>query len=129
MEFAISEEEMRKGPPLTIDHMIFHQMMGDPKFYDGVPAFYFMKEQGLAIHQKIVDAILNQEAGCRGCSNVKDMVRPVFVIFAEQAFKLGQDNPDALKPLADYIAEKKGYLPKPILLYYKYKGIVHKLEL
>ena len=119
---------MKDGPEFAINYMTFHGMIGDPKFYDRAPAFFFMKEQGLAIHQKIVDAILNNEAGCRGCSNVQRAVEPLFRVFAAHVFKLAQDSPEALDPVTEYIAEKKGYRPVPLVLYYKHQKIVHRVE-
>lgn len=117
---------MKTGPQLVINHMIFFDMIGDPAFYSKVPAFFFMRDQGLAIHKKITDAVL-EKAGCRGCTNMRQQVWPIFQVFAQQAFLLGQENPEALKPLGDYIAGKKGYRPTEILLYFRYQGITHKL--
>lgn len=117
----------REGPSLTISHMIFYDMLGDPEFYNQVPTYYFLKDQGLAIHNKIKDAILGKDTDCTGCTSIKKSVWPAFEVFAQHAFKLAQDNPDALKPLGEYITEKKGYRPTPILMYYKYQGITHKL--
>ena len=117
------------GPQLVFNHIIFHGMIGDPKFYAKVPAFFFMKEQGLAIYEKMLEAMLTPGVGCLGCSNVKKTLQPLMSMFAKHAFELAQDSPEALEPLVEYIAEKKGYRPKPIILYYRYEGIVHKLEL
>lgn len=120
---------MTDGPQLVFNHVIFHGMIGDPKFYDRVPAFFFMKEQGLAIYEKILEALLSKTSSCRGCSNVKEAIRPLLNMFAEHAFKLAQDSPEALEPLVEYIAEKKGYRPREIILFYRYQGVTHKLVL
>jgi hypothetical protein len=110
-----------------MNHMIFHQLIGDPEFYKQAPAFYFMMEQGLAVHQKTVGAIVKQETGCTGCSNIRAMVAPLFRTFAYHVLGLAQDNPDALRPVAAYIADKKGYVPKEVVLYYRHEGITHKV--
>jgi hypothetical protein len=120
---------MRSGPKLVIDHTVFYQLISSRKFYSEVPAFHFMKEQGLAIAEQILQATLARETQCAGCNNLKQSVDPLFRAFGAELYKLQADSPEALTPLVTYISQKKGYRPMPIMLYYRTDDGIKTLKL
>jgi hypothetical protein len=110
--------------------MILFDLVGDPEFFNEVPAFHFLKEQATAARELVVRAVVDQDTDCQGCGDVRRTFRPVMEAFTAEAVKLHTDNPDVLQPLVDVIAKKLGYRPKVVVLYYKdAAGAVQSLEL
>jgi hypothetical protein len=116
---------MKSGPKKVITSAILFEMIGDPEFYK-IPAFAFLKKMGQATYKK-----LRQEAvdGCLSCGPGSNSMRAVTVAFVSQVIQLNEDNPDALTPLADYIAGRLGYRPSPLVVYYKGTNGVIKIEI
>lgn len=116
-------QKLKDGPPLALDHLILYQMLGDPSFYSRVPVFYFLKEQGLAVTDGIRQRLLdnNPSTGCPGCANVRGLMAPLVDTFVTHLKKLAVDAPAALEAMAVYVAERRGFRPRPILVYYRDK--------
>lgn len=126
----MGEEKTRRGPKLTLTHMIFFDLVGDVQFFNRVPAFHFLKEQATALRDRVVRAVVDGDADCAGCGDVRRTMRPAMEAFVLETVKLSKDSPAALEPLIDIITEKRGYRPKAIVLYYKdAAGATQTLEL
>lgn len=126
----MGEKTARRGPSLTLSHMIFFDLVGDPDFFSRVPALHFLKEQATALRAKVVRAVVDRDTDCQGCGDVRRTMRPVMEAFVLETVKLSKDSPEALQPLIDIITEKRGYRPKAIVLYYKdAAGATKTLEL
>jgi hypothetical protein len=103
--------------------MGLYSLLGDPTFFQQVPAFDFLEEEGQEAHRKVVESVLKEsEEGCSTCGGVQSILRPVMHKFALKAAELSEKRPEELDPLADYITSKRGYRPNPIVLYYKRVG-------
>lgn len=122
-------EEVRRGPEMILNHMIFFSMIGDKEFFHAVPVFGFMKDMAQDIHRKITDAIVSKDRSCLSCSDVRTSIKPAFMAFVDQVRKLSVESPDALDPLVSYITKRRGYRPMPIRIYFKAQGKVGTLEL
>jgi hypothetical protein len=109
--------------------MIFFSMIGDEKFFREVPAFAYMGPAATNIHREITEAIVNGNRSCRGCSNVRKTVKPLFMLFVSGIRKLLVERPEDLEALVTYIASRRGYRPVPIRIYFKAQGKVQSLEL
>jgi hypothetical protein len=112
--------DLKTGPALALDHMLLYQLFQDPAFYAAVPAFFFLKGQGLAVTAKITASIVAGDDGCGGCGGgIKAAMEPVIVQFVEQLRKLKDDAPHALEPLVAYVAKRRGFRPVPLVVYYR----------
>jgi len=109
--------DARTGPRLIINYMTVYQLAADESFFRRVPAFMFMRDQAREAHRRVSEDTLNSR--CSGCGGVKAIMMPVFRAFANQFVTLANESPEALSPLVEYIAERRGYRPMPIVLYHK----------
>ncbi len=114
---------MKDGPPYAIDSMSLYQLVADPDFFNRVPALFFMRDQAQAVVARIVDGLLGKrKSNCAGCGDVRKQMEPVASTFVTVIRQLADSAPQLLEPLADYVAERRGYRPRPIIVYYKKAG-------
>lgn len=111
---------MRDGPKMAIDHNLFFQMIRDPKFFTAVPVFYFMKDQAAAVVATIDKAVADKN--CVSCVNMKDRLMPLMSGFVRMCKALKHDNPAELERLVTYIAGRRGFRPRPLVVYTREQG-------
>lgn len=105
------------GPKLILTADIVTQLLSDPSFYDTVDAFLFLKEQGLSAWQASQDQMAGR-AGCRTCRQANHMQTPI-VAFCRMVGAMHAIDPVKLEPLAAYISARRGYRPRPIVVFWK----------
>lgn len=114
---------MKDGPPFAIDHTILYELVSDPAFFRRVPALFFMKDQATAVAKQVLASLTGQPvAGCSGCGSVRQLMLPAMETFVRTVIALKAEAPEMLEPLAAYVAERRRYRPRPILVYYKQQG-------
>jgi hypothetical protein len=114
--------ELRPGPTLALDHNLLYQVLADPAFYAAVPAFFFMRDQGLAACAQIAGRLADparRPGDCATCGNLKELIRPLQRTFVAHLRKLHAEAPAACAPLVAYLAARRGYRPTPVVVYYR----------
>ncbi len=112
---------MKTGPALYVNSQIVRDMMADPGFFAAVPVFYFLKDVAAAVIAK-----LDECGNCQSGPMVREsLVRP----FVSTAVQIHKENPDALKPLQEYLAKRLHHQPRVVSIPYETDGIRHTLEL
>lgn len=114
---------MKTGPTLAIDHNVLFQLLQDPAFYRRVPVFHFMKDQALAVVERIVARAglppEQREGDCAACGSLRQEIAPLQQVFVAELRKLAADAPEALASLVDYVAARRGYRPVPVVVYFR----------
>jgi hypothetical protein len=109
--------------------MAIYQVLSDPAFFTAVPAFFFLRDVAKATTDKVKQAALDGSAAeCYGCGGVKQIMQPAIAPFVATLAELAAKAPDALTPLADYVAARRGFRPTPIVVYYKRDGRTLSVE-
>lgn len=112
---------MKTGPVLQVTSQIVHDMMADPAFFAAVPVFYFLKD--------VAAAVVPQLAECGSCASGpmlrESLVRP----FVSTAVRVYAENPQALRPLLDYLGRRLGKMPAKVVLPYAQDGKTNALAL
>jgi len=103
---------VKDGPPMALDHNLLYQMVTDPAFFRRVPVLFFMKEQAEAC------AAAFAAGECGGCGATGAM-GPAMATFVRTLISTQRDAPEMLDPLVAYIAERRGYRPRPVRVYYR----------
>jgi len=97
---------------LDRDHII--AMARDPAFYEAAPSFAYLKDAALASYQMFLDA-----KDCIRCGGewkfMQGIVDAVFIKIKE----LKSTDPEKLEEVRGFLESKKGYRPKPIVIYYR----------
>ena len=126
----MGEAKVKDGPTLVIDQMILFQLLGDELFYRALPpGFDDLADQGRSAYKQAVAQAMDQ-AGCNGCTGLKRIVTPVQVALGRRLAAVQSAQPEALVPLVRLITEKRGYRPRPVLMFYQDEaGKTRKLEL
>lgn len=115
---------MTDGPPYDLTMTDFYTLLGRPDFYVRVPFLHWLKRPGLDVHDRI-----RAGSGCEGCGTDRRILRPILTAVGQQCAELQRDNPEALEPFAQYVAELRGHRPRPIRLRYAEGGRVRTLEI
>ena len=108
----------KEGRQIVIDHMVLFGILGDQELYLKVPALQDLRGEGLARHQEVLDEAL-QGADCTGCQGLAHILRPIAQKFVKRIDMLKKTDPEAIASFVDYIADKCGYRPRPIVMYHR----------
>ena len=110
---------MKNGAKLILEHMILYQILSDRKFWELCPEWVEWKDEGQAVHQKVVDEVLHPSAGCKACGTVKSVMKQFLMKFTRQVADWHTTDAAKLDSLVAYISKKRGYRPVPIVVNYK----------
>jgi len=120
---------MCKDLRLTTQHII--DLVGEPEFYRRVPAYFFMREQGLVAVDKYKKAIAGEgDAECGGCQEQtarQQLLQTAVVSFTNVTLAMHKHEPGLLIPLREYIQSKLSYPLGELTLYYKREGSVNNI--
>lgn len=104
---------------LVLNQSVVAQFIGDENFYVQCPAYFFMKEAGMAAHAKWQKALIEGRDDCDNC-NDRGILKPAVATFASHTVRMHEQDPQLLKPLIAYLTKRlRGKRPCPILLYYQ----------
>ena len=107
---------LKDGPKLVIDHMIMYQLLSEDAFWDTVPAGMDRREEGKAAAQKALAIAMGRT--CAGCTSIKSAVAPLHNWLWRGVAAAQANAPDTLEPLCGFLSLKRGYRPRPIVVYY-----------
>jgi len=110
---------VKDGVKFAVDNMVLFQMLGDSFFYQALPAYCGdLQQAGKAAYDRVVRAALKNEddPACFGCSSLNKVIDPWRDTLGQ---RLAKADAGDLEALAAYIGGKRGYRPRPIVMYYK----------
>ena len=110
----------KTGPKLILEHTHLYQIIADKDFWGACPEWVDLEKEGKKVHQEIVNRMLGiGDAACTGCSTLQLAIRPFQHKFSSYAVKLYEEDISQLDSFVTYLTRKRGYRPKPIVVYYK----------
>lgn len=99
---------------LVLDRQHLIALVSDPLFYAECPAFAWMRDT--ALHT----ARLYQESKDRNCCGGEwPILRPTVDGWFTALKDLHAKDPASVEQVRDYLARKKGYLPQPVVIFYR----------
>jgi len=113
---------IRVGRKLILEHNTIYEMFSDSLFWEKVPEFLYMKEDGERAHHFVIERFLHPKEtfpGCANCSNTKKILQPILDEMTSKITEWADTSPDKLKNLIAYITKRRGYRPNPISIYCK----------
>jgi len=112
----------------VLDTTVLNQLLARPDFYTAVPAYFFLREQGLAAAKQYGKAVAKGREDCPSCSD-KGLINPVASAFVRHTKQLYEQQAQLLQPLREYIARSVRLRPgDQIRLYYRKSGQTHHLD-
>jgi hypothetical protein len=122
----------RVGTKLVLEHNILYQLLSDPLFWESVPEFLSLKDEGEKAHFFALEHLMTPREvspGCVGCTSLKATMGPILVTMAEMVVEWSSNSPEKLENLVTYITKRRGYRPDPIVMYHKdNSGQIHAAE-
>lgn len=104
---------------LYIDSTIFYQLLGDPAFYDALPASLEpLRRKGEEAYADALKVAMGK-ASCNGCTSIKGVLSSVTSEYGQGLALIQKEAPQLLEPLVAYISKKRGYRPPLIVMYYR----------
>ena len=113
---------IRVGDRLILGHNILYQMMGDPLFWEEVPEFLDLKDDGERAHHfatKYHFTPREVAPGCVGCTSIKATLKPIMKEVSSRVDRWARAEPENLTNLINYITKRRGARPSPIVMYHK----------
>lgn len=106
---------------MPVDNLVLFQMASDEKFYLALPVgFEDWAVQCQAAYKEVVAWTLKTKTkGCLGCGSVTKIMTPLMNALGRRLALAKQHNSGDVEPLAQYIAVRRGFRPRPIMLYYR----------
>jgi hypothetical protein len=109
---------MNSSRELYMDQLILFQLFGDDEFYAVLPpGLEDIALYARAAYAAAVDAAMHK-SNCVGCLTLKSIISPVQNMLGISLSQIYEAKPEALEPLAQLIARRRGYRPNPIILRY-----------
>jgi hypothetical protein len=99
---------------LVLDRAHLIQMLSDPAFFEQCPDFRWLQETALlqaAAYYK------SEEKNC--CGGNWKIMAPIVNGFFDSLRTLHAADPTKVQQIRDYLAAKKGYIAKPIVIFYR----------
>ena len=113
---------IRVGQKLILEHNILYQMLGDPFFWEEVPEFLDLKDDGERAHyfaKKNHFTVREISPGCVGCTSIKSTLKPILSEVSSRVALWAESEPEKLENLIIYITKRRGSRPYPIVMYRK----------
>lgn len=119
---------MKIGVPVIISPTILYDLLRDRDFFRQVPAFFFMREPARAILDQLTEHLLHPQQRCPACGNLTTAMAPLLAMFASHVRAMHAEDPALLRPLADFIARRRGCDRVPVIVYNRENGLLKKIE-
>lgn len=113
---------IRVGDKLILEHNILYQMLGDPFFWEQVPEFLDLKDDGERAHyfaKKNHFKSREVSPGCVGCTRIKSTLKPILNEVSSRVALWAESDTEKLGNLISYITKRRGSRPYPIVVYHK----------
>jgi hypothetical protein len=119
----------RDGPKFVIDALITHQLLLMPEFWAAAPPGVQEMKADADAAAKLASDVAAGKA-CAGCTSVRAALTPIHSRIWGHLDLLHEVSPEAVQPVVDVIAAKRGYRPRPVEVYYKdVAGQTHRLTI
>jgi hypothetical protein len=123
---------MRRTEKLILEHNIFYQILSDPLFWECVPEFAELKDEGDAAHFHALERLMNPKEvlpGCVGCTSLRTAMQPVLDMVTSNIAKWVKEDSSKLHNLVEYITKRRGFRPEPIVVYHRGDdGVIYPIE-
>lgn len=123
---------MTRTEKFILEHNMLYQILADSLFWESVPEFAALKDEGEAAHFFALERLTNPREvtpGCVGCTSLRTSMRPVLDAMVEDIAKWVNEDTDKLTNLINYITKRRGFRPVPIVVYHRdERGIVRSVE-
>lgn len=113
---------IRVGGKLVLEHNILYQMLADPFFWEQVPEFVDLKDDGERAHyfaKKHHFSPREVSPGCVGCASIAATLKPILKEVSSRVDLWAKSEPEKLENLINYITKRRGSRPYPIVMYRK----------
>jgi hypothetical protein len=115
-----------------LEHNMLYQILADPLFWEAVPEFAELKDEGEAAHFFAFENLMHPREvvpGCIGCTSLRTSMRPILEMITGSIAKWMTEDISKLDNLVAYITKRRGFRPQPIVVYHKDdQGITHAIE-
>lgn len=123
---------MTRTEKFILEHNMLYQILADSLFWESVPEFSALKDEGEAAHFFALERLTSPREvipGCVGCTSLRTSMRPVLDAMVEDIAKWVNEDTDKLTNLINYITKRRGFRPVPIVVYHRdERGIVRPVE-
>ena len=111
---------------LQIERTHLADFAADPQFFEQCPAFRYL---ATAAAQQA--AAFKTSTRCKQCGGDFKIMRPIVDLIFLGLRELKTQDPDGLGGFRQYLSNRKGFIPRPLTLYYRRgnKGQIGKLTL
>ena len=123
---------MMRAEKLILEHNMLYQILADSLFWEAVPEFAELKDEGEAAHFFAFENLMHPREvvpGCVGCTSLRTSMRPILDAIGDKIAKWLIEDKSKLDNLVMYITKRRGFRPQPIVVYHKdEQGITRTLE-
>lgn len=123
---------MIRTEKFILEHNMLYQMLADPLFWECVPEFLDLKDEGEAAHFHALERLMNPREvlpGCTGCTSLRATIQPVLNVIAGNIAQWVNEDSAKLDNLVEYITKRRGFRPQPIVVYHRdERGIIYPVE-
>lgn len=100
---------------VVLDRQYLIAIVGDREFYAACPAFAWMRDTVLQAYKRYRSAKPKQSC----CSGDWAILRPVIDGWFTALRAMHAQDPASVEPVRDFVSRKKGYICKPLVVYYR----------
>jgi hypothetical protein len=113
---------MTRIEKFVFEHNMLYQVLADSLFWESVPEFTYLKDEGEAAHFFALERLLKPREvvpGCVGCTSLRTTMRPILDTMVADIARWVEEDPTKLDNLVAYITKRRGFRPHPIVVYHK----------
>ena len=123
---------MRLTEKVILEHNMFYKILSDPLFWECVPEFLELKDEGEAAHFHALERLMNPKEvlpGCVGCTSLRTTMQPILDVVIGNIAKWAKEDSSKLHNLVEYITKRRGFRPEPIVVYHRDDdGVIYPVE-
>jgi hypothetical protein len=110
---------------------MLYQILADDNFWEQVPEFSYLRDEGQAAHFHALERFLNPvevAPGCVGCTSLRTTLRPILDTMVSDIARWVIEEPAKLDNLVTYITKRRGFRPVPIVVYHRNEDGIRAIE-
>ena len=123
---------MTRVEKFILEHNMLYQMLADPFFWESVPEFMALKDEGEAAHFHAFERLMKPREvlpGCVGCTSLRATIQPILTAMSGSIAEWAKEDSSKLDNLVEYITKRRGFRPQPIVVYHRDEdGVIYPVE-
>lgn len=123
---------MRRVEKFILEHNMLYQMLADPFFWESVPEFMELKDEGEEAHFHAFEHLMKPREvlpGCVGCTSLRATIQPILTAMSSSIAEWAKEDSSKLDNLVEYITKRRGFRPQPIVVYHRDEdGVIYPVE-